>query len=293
MASTSSSVDQSNPILKNVIRDTYGIDIEKKALDDAHLMNSTVRNFAWSDVTVTVKDNKSGEQKAILKNVSGFLEAGMSLDNYHNIPKTQLNVVGELCALMGPSGCGKTTLLNVLAHRDAATGGKVEGESRVNGQKPSIGTFRKISTYVEQEDALIGSLTVKETMHFAARLAHKKYVVGQVGSYFTNKFSTLSKDERIRRIDGLLDSFGLRNQANTIIGTPIRKGISGGQKRRVSVASQLLTGPKILFLDEPTSGLDSAASWEVMSFVKEVAKRNNVHRVSSLPCNALLTSHAS
>jgi ABC-type multidrug transport system ATPase subunit len=72
----------------------------------------------------------------------------------------------------------------------------------------------------------------------------------------------------------------LRNQAHTIIGTPIRKGISGGQKRRVSVASQLITGPKILFLDEPTSGLDSAASWEVMSFVKQVAKQNNVSSLS-------------
>jgi ABC-type multidrug transport system ATPase subunit len=80
----------------------------------------------------------------------------------------------------------------------------------------------------------------------------------------------------MRRIDGLIESFGLRGQANNIIGTPIRKGISGGQKRRVSVASQLITAPRILFLDEPTSGLDSAASFEVISFVKEVAKRNNV-----------------
>jgi len=89
----------------------------------------------------------------------------------------------------------------------------------------------------------------------------------------------------MRRIDGLIESFGLRQQANTIIGTPIRKGISGGQKRRVSVASQLITAPKILFLDEPTSGLDSAASWEVISFVKEVAKKNNVsiHELLKLP----------
>ena len=86
----------------------------------------------------------------------------------------------------------------------------------------------------------------------------------------------MTKTERMRRIDGLIESFGLRQQANSIIGTPIRKGISGGQKRRVSVASQLITAPKILFLDEPTSGLDSAASFEVISFVKEVAKRNNV-----------------
>jgi ABC-type multidrug transport system ATPase subunit len=85
----------------------------------------------------------------------------------------------------------------------------------------------------------------------------------------------------MRRIDGLIESFGLKQQANSIIGTPIRKGISGGQKRRVSVASQLITAPKILFLDEPTSGLDSTASFEVISFVKEVAKRNNVSIISS------------
>jgi ABC-type multidrug transport system ATPase subunit len=92
----------------------------------------------------------------------------------------------------------------------------------------------------------------------------------------------LDKKERIRRIDGLLESFGLRNQAHAIIGTPIRKGISGGQKRRVSVASQLITAPKMLFLDEPTSGLDSAASFEVISFIKEVAKKNNVHLTNTL-----------
>jgi ABC-type multidrug transport system ATPase subunit len=75
---------------------------------------------------------------------------------------------------MGPSGCGKTTLLNVLAHRDAASRAKVKGATLVNGQNPSITAFRDINSYVEQEDALIGSLTVKETLHFAARLAHKK-----------------------------------------------------------------------------------------------------------------------
>jgi ABC-type multidrug transport system ATPase subunit len=75
---------------------------------------------------------------------------------------------------MGPSGCGKTTLLNVLAHRDAAAGATVEGQTLVNGNNPSIGVFRRLSGYVEQEDALIGSLTVRETLHFAARLAHKK-----------------------------------------------------------------------------------------------------------------------
>ncbi len=88
--------------------------------------------------------------------------------------------------------------------------------------------------------------------------------------------SGLTRSERKRRIDGLLDSFGLRGQKDMLIGTAIRTGISGGQKRRVSVASQLITAPKLLFLDEPTSGLDSVASLEVISYIKNVAKRNNV-----------------
>lgn len=88
--------------------------------------------------------------------------------------------------------------------------------------------------------------------------------------------SSISKVERKARIEGLLSAFGLQNQADTLIGTPIRKGISGGQKRRVSVASQLITSPKILFLDEPTSGLDSAASFEVMNFVRNIAKKYKV-----------------
>ncbi|KAH9219946.1 P-loop containing nucleoside triphosphate hydrolase protein [Leptodontidium sp. 2 PMI_412] len=232
-----------------VLHDRYNVDIEQKAGDDAHLLNNTVRNFIWQDVTVTVKDNKTGKPKAILDNVEGIVKAG------------------EICALMGPSGCGKTTLLNVLAHRDAAAGARVEGVTLINGSSPSAGAFRRMTCYVEQEDALIGSLTVRETLHFAARLAHK---------------NTISKADRIKRIDALLDSFGLRHQQHTLIGTPIRKGISGGQKRRVSVAAQLITAPKIMFLDEPTSGLDSAASYEVIQYIKEVAKRNNLIVIASI-----------
>lgn len=80
----------------------------------------------------------------------------------------------------------------------------------------------------------------------------------------------------MERIHTLIEAFGIQGQAKTLIGTPIRKGISGGQKRRVSVASQLITCPKILFLDEPTSGLDSKASFEVVSYARQLAKANNV-----------------
>jgi ABC-type multidrug transport system ATPase subunit len=77
---------------------------------------------------------------------------------------------------MGPSGCGKTTLLNVLAHRDAATRATVQGQTLVNGAETSRSAFRQFSSYVEQEDALIGSLTVRETVSFAAKLALSRSV---------------------------------------------------------------------------------------------------------------------
>jgi ABC-type multidrug transport system permease subunit len=80
----------------------------------------------------------------------------------------------------------------------------------------------------------------------------------------------------------LIDSFGLKKQADTLIGTSIRKGISGGQKRRVSIASQLITTPSILFLDEPTSGLDSVASLQVVSLLKTYAQKHKVIVVASI-----------
>lgn len=143
----------------------------------------------------------------------------------------------------------------------------IHSDVRINGSSTTLSTFRKLSSYVEQEDALVGSLTVRETLHFATQLALP---------------STVSKAERKARITSLLSAFGLREQSDTLIGTPIRKGLSGGQKRRVSVASQLITSPKILFLDEPTSGLDSAASYEVMRFVRDIAKQHRILVIASI-----------
>jgi ABC-type multidrug transport system ATPase subunit len=172
---------------------------------------------------------------------------------------------GEMLALMGPSGCGKTTLLNTLARRSTSSS-DTSGSSLIDGSVLSLSKFQKVSSYVEQEDALIGSLTVRETVDFSARLA----------------LAGLSKRERLARVDKLLQAFGLADQANTLIGTPLRQGISGGQKRRTSVAAQIITNPKILFLDEPTSGLDSAASFEIISHLKTVARQYNLLVVASI-----------
>ncbi|KAJ6138892.1 hypothetical protein N7471_005378 [Penicillium samsonianum] len=223
-------------------------DLERN--DSGHfLMNETVRNFSWQGLTVTVKDRETKSPRDLINDISGDVQHG------------------ELVALMGPSGCGKTTLLNVLARRAASAGAKVLGENYVNDAQMDSRNFQRVTSYVEQEDVLIGSLTVQETLKFAADLSLP---------------SSVSKRQRMDRIRTLLEAFGIQNQANTLVGTPIRKGISGGQKRRVSVASQLITNPRILFLDEPTSGLDSTASFEVMSYAKELARANNLLIIASI-----------
>ncbi|KAL4760005.1 putative ABC transporter [Aspergillus foveolatus] len=224
-------------------------DVEQNAGSHDFLMNYSVQSFSWNDLTVSVRDRRTKQPLNLIESVSGSVQQG------------------ELVALMGPSGCGKTTLLNVLARRVASSGAKSSGHSYVNGGEVDNATFGRITSYVEQEDALIGSLTVRETLKFAADLSLPGFV---------------SRSERVERIHTLLESFGIQNQASTLVGTPIRKGISGGQKRRVSVASQLITCPKILFLDEPTSGLDSTASYEVISYVRKLARANKLIIIASI-----------
>ncbi|KAL2051270.1 hypothetical protein ABVK25_008519 [Lepraria finkii] len=224
-------------------------DLELNGVPSAHLVNDIIHSFAWKGMNVTVKDRAMKAPLSILTDANGVVKPG------------------EMIAIMGPSGSGKTTLLNTLAHRAAAAGATTQGEVLVNGQTINWQKLRHISAYVEQEDALIGSLTVRETMNFAARLALP---------------SSISKKERCRRIVDLLASFGMHAQANTIVGTPIRKGLSGGQKKRLGVASRLVTDPKILFLDEPTSGLDSTLSFEVMNYIRLIGKKNNLIIIASI-----------
>ncbi|OJJ76293.1 hypothetical protein ASPBRDRAFT_116544 [Aspergillus brasiliensis CBS 101740] len=225
-----------------------GSDLERNEAP-SFFKNNTVNDFSWRDLTVTVKDRHTKQPRNLIDGISGSVQQG------------------ELVALMGPSGCGKTTLLNVLARRAASSGAKSTGDCYIDGKLVDNATFGRLTSYVEQEDALIGSLTVHETLKFAADLALP---------------SSVTKVQRKERIQSLLQAFGIQNQASTLVGTPIRKGISGGQKRRVSVASQLMTCPKILFLDEPTSGLDSSASFEVISYVKEMAVANNLIIIASI-----------
>ncbi|KAG9765708.1 putative ABC transporter, partial [Aureobasidium melanogenum] len=220
-------------------------DTESQNNHKSHVHNGLVHSLSWLNISLTVEDRSTKQPKDLVANVSGRVEAG------------------EVLALMGPSGSGKTILLNVLAGRVSATKGSV----LVNGARVSAPDYKKLTSFVEQEDMLVGCLTVRETFDFAARLSLPRYTL---------------KNEEGSRVQTLIDSFGLKKQADTLIGTSIRKGISGGQKRRVSVASQLITTPSILFLDEPTSGLDSVASLQVVSLLKTYAQKHKLIVVASI-----------
>jgi ABC-type multidrug transport system ATPase subunit len=210
--------------------------------------------YSWHNITV------DAGSKRLLDNVSGFTPGGT-----HG---------GTLTALMGPSGSGKTTLLLVLARR---TGGlssfKVTGDVRYNGQWATPSLLRQVSRFVEQEDHLIGLLTVKETVDFAAKMADQK----------TDSLT------RAGLVNDVIELLGLTKQANTKVGTPLQKGLSGGQKRRLSVASQVVTKPCLLFLDEPTSGLDSKASYEVVQTLKQLAASANMTVIASIHQPSALT----
>ncbi|OAA34674.1 ABC transporter [Beauveria brongniartii RCEF 3172] len=205
------------------------MDVEQGLPAEELLANNTVHSVSWRDVTVTVRERKTRQPKVLLHRVEGSVQAG------------------ECCALIGPSGSGKTTLLNVLARRPT-NAFSVQGSVLVNGRALSQTNFRHISAFVEQREVLTGGLSVAESLLTNLRLA-----------------KSTPKKEAMRRIDTLLQSFGLVEQKNTVVGTPIHQGISDGQKRRVMIARQLVASPKVLFLDEPTSGLDSTASFEVPS----------------------------
>lgn len=218
-------------------------DVEKQLSSSSILGNDDVESLSWHGLSVTVKDRGTGQPRDILHGASGIVRPG------------------EMMALMGGSGSGKTTLLNALAQRQTES---IKGKVMINGEECNLATHRAITSFVEQEDTLIGSLTVEETLWFAARLALPR---------------TVTKAEAKSRVAKLIECFGLSKQRSTLIGTPMQRGISGGQKRRVSVATQLMTGPRILFLDEPTSGLDSTASYEVINFIRNITREHKVSNV--------------
>ncbi|KAK4398118.1 ABC transporter G family member 10 [Sesamum angolense] len=160
---------------------------------------------------------------------------------------------GELTAIAGPSGAGKTTLLEILAGTMATCG--VSGRVLVNDMPMNAAHFRRVSGYVTQDEALFPHLTVEETLMYSARLRL------QVG-----------RDKARSRVHSLLTELRLEHIAGVRIGSESSRGISGGEKRRVSIGVDLVHDPVVLLLDEPTSGLDSASALHIVLLLKSMAK---------------------
>ena len=168
---------------------------------------------------------------------------------------------GKINVIMGPSGSGKTSLLQSLANRLSNTlfsRYQTSGKITFNGAEAHGDVLRSIISFVTQEDdALMPALTVRETLQFAAGLRLPPW---------------MSSEQKRKRAEEVLLKMGLKDCADNIIGSELKKGISGGQKRRVSIAIQILTEPRILLLDEPTSGLDAFTATSVIDAVKALAE---------------------
>lgn len=176
---------------------------------------------------------------------------------------------GNLVGIMGASGAGKSTLLNVLNGYYKPTNGKV----LINGidlHNDSEGALDGLIGFVPQDDLLIKELTVYQNLYYNAKLC----------------FDNLTDSEIAEKVDRVLQSLGLYERKHNIVGDELRKEISGGQRKRLNIALELIREPAILFLDEPTSGLSSKDSENIMDLLKELALKGKlvfvvIHQPSS------------
>mmetsp|Transcript_81583 Transcript_81583/g.206069 ORF Transcript_81583/g.206069 Transcript_81583/m.206069 type:complete len:613 (+) Transcript_81583:90-1928(+) len=196
-------------------------------------------SLTFKDLSFSVQ-LPTGEQKPILEPCSGHLKPG------------------QLVALMGPSGCGKSTLLDMLAMKKTA---KYSGEVLVNGHVRDPRTFQRVATYVGQEDVMPQHWKVREAIKFNAILktpaAKRKGWTGAA-------------------VDLLLEAFGLSGIKETYIGGPLVRGISGGQRRRVTLARGIAAQGSLVFCDEPTSGLSATDAELCIKALNVIAKRLSV-----------------
>ncbi|XP_050234079.1 ABC transporter G family member 29-like [Mercurialis annua] len=158
---------------------------------------------------------------------------------------------GVLTALMGVSGAGKTTLMDVLAGRK--TGGYIEGDIRISGFPKVQETFARISGYCEQNDIHSPQVTVRESLIYSAFLRLPKEV---------------SKEDKMIFVDEVMELVELDNLKNALVGLPGVTGLSTEQRKRLTIAVELVANPSIIFMDEPTSGLDARAAAIVMRTVR-------------------------
>ena len=160
----------------------------------------------------------------------------------------------RLIAIMGPSGAGKTSFLNVLAGRSAYA--RMAGTISINHIPCSTTRLRSYAGFVPQDDILHPDLTVYENLYYSAMLRLPR---------------RMKKTQKIRIIEDTIEMLGLDHIRNSRVGSVEKRGISGGQRKRVNIGTELVANPSLLFMDEPTSGLDASAALEVLSSLRRLA----------------------
>mmetsp|Transcript_12686 Transcript_12686/g.29979 ORF Transcript_12686/g.29979 Transcript_12686/m.29979 type:complete len:750 (-) Transcript_12686:1177-3426(-) len=163
---------------------------------------------------------------------------------------------GRMLAIMGPSGAGKSSVMHALAGKVKESSSLIlEGSRYVNGY-PITGESQIPAAFVKQEVSFFPFMTVRETLAFRVEL--------KLGSL-------ISKHAKAERIEHLIRDLKLEKAADTIVGDAKVRGISGGERRRLAIACELISSPSVIFLDEPTSGLDSTAAANLVGTLKNLA----------------------
>ncbi|KAH8485568.1 hypothetical protein H0E87_027124 [Populus deltoides] len=192
--------------------------------------------LVWENLTVELPSMiTSGSTRKLLSDLSGYAEPG------------------HIMAIMGSSGSGKSTLLDSLAGR-LSSNVKMSGKVFINAKRSSV-DCRDIS-YVTQEDFFLGTLTVRETITYSAHLRLPR---------------KMTKEEIDSVVDNTIMEMGLQDCADSKIGNWHLRGISTGEKKRLSISVEILTRPHIMLLDEPTTGLDSASAFFVIRALSSIA----------------------
>lgn len=173
---------------------------------------------------------------------------------------------GEVIGIMGGSGAGKTTMLNILAGK--VVGGQPSGTIVINGQPRDKSVWPYLLSYVEQEDILDENLTVREAIRFAVDMRNPNAEAGP--------------EKREKKTQKLLKSLGLEAIAERQIGSPETNGISGGERKRVSIGMELAAERRVLFLDEPTTGLDAATSLGLIETIAKLALKYQLSVIMSI-----------
>lgn len=182
-----------------------------------------------------------------------FEAMGLTLPNGKCILQGVQGVIksSRMTAIMGPSGAGKTTFMNVLCGKVPRTSGNLW----VNGKQCEMHHYKKMIGYVPQDDLMIRELSVREVLMHSAKIRLP---------------SSWSNAEIEEYVDNLILALNLSHVQHTVIGDEVKRGISGGQRKRVNIGIELAAVPICMFLDEPTSGLDSTAALEVARILQQI-----------------------